>query len=144
MKKALLMSDIEKHRQLYGQGGFPDVWREYIILDGTREQLESWEPWQKMKQAHPDYIYGYINIDDTTSDVSHYDIVSYAKKTANPYPPPDFNYHMADYGGMPGDTAMIYYNSKEGIKSDIIIFYKGNIEQNPTWYTIEEPNIPIS
>lgn len=135
MKKAITKTDIELHRVSKGLPGLPDTACEYIILDGTRAQLEGWEPWQTMKRNHPEYNCFYINLDETNGDPERYDIVNYATPQVDPYPPA-----LRYEGASAGDTAIVRYNTKEGVMTDDIMFLSGNIEQNQSYYIIDVPN----
>lgn len=133
MKKAINKIDIERHK-FQGAPGLPtNVACEYLILDGTRAQIEGWEPWNIMQANHPNYECYYINLDGENGDPTKYDIVNYLI----PQPAPATPFMRSDGAGA-GDTAIIRYNSKEGFMSDEIIFLKGNIEQNQSYYIIEE------
>lgn len=137
MKKAISKYAIEVHRAANTVAGLPDCAVEYIILDGTRSQLENWEPWKTMKANHLDYICSYMYIDETKTDSISFDKVNYSR----PLPPPATS-ALLDYGGEPGDTAMVFYNVKEGFPTDRIIFLKGNIENSEDYYIIEIPDVP--
>lgn len=134
MKKAIPTTSIEMHRINKQLPRLPtEVACEYLVLDGTRSQVENWAPWNRFKEIHPNYIYFYINMDGENSDPTKYDIVNYLI----PQPAPATPFLRSDGAGA-GDTAIIRYNSKEGFMSDEIIFLKGNIEQNKSYYIIEE------
>jgi hypothetical protein len=132
VKTAITKSDVERHQKLFNRTGFPPS-RDYLVLDGTRAQLEGWEPWNIMQANHPNYECYYINLDGENGDPTKYDIVNYLIPQPAPATP-----FMRSNGAGAGDTAIIRYNSKEGFMSDEIIFLKGNIEQNQSYYIIEE------
>lgn len=141
MKKALLKSAIEKYRALDGNTGIPDVACEYIVLDGTRAQVENWEPWQKFKDYRTNYLFYYVNLDGTQNDETKFDIVDYAVIQ------PEGSYYplLGEWNGArPGDTMIVRYNAKEGIMTNDVMFVKGNIEENINYYIIDEPDTPAN
>jgi hypothetical protein len=136
MKKAIPTTSIEMHRINKQLPGLPtEVACEYLVLDGTRSQVENLAPWNRFKEIHPNYIYFYINMDDVNGDPTRFDIVDYAI----PEGEPGFETMRGSWSGAePGDTMLVRYNAKENIMTEDIIFVKGNIEEDKYYYIIEE------
>lgn len=134
VKTAITTSDVERHRVLFGRSGLPQG-RGYLVLDGTREQLESWQPWQDFKAANPNHMFYYINIDEENGDPLKYDIVNYAIQE-----PPEMGGNlMGTWSGLyPGDTMMVQYNDYSGQITTGLQFIRGNIETNKNYIIFED------
>lgn len=133
-KTAITKSEVERHRILYSRTGFPPS-RSYLVLDGTRAQLEAWSPWEDFKAANPNYIFYYINIDEENAETSRYDIVNYAMQT----PPEMGGSIMGSWNGLyPGDTMIVQYNDYTEQVTTGISFVRGNIETNPDYIIFED------
>ena len=134
VKTAITKSDVERHQKLFNRTGFPPS-RDYLVLDGTRAQLEAWQPWQDFKADNPNYVFYYINIDDATADPTKYDIVNYAIQE-----PPEMGGNlMGSWNGLyPGDTMMVQYNDYTEQVTTSISFIRGNIENNDFYIIFED------
>lgn len=125
-KTAISKSNLERHRILKGKTGFPPS-VDYLVLDGTKAQLEAWQPWQDFKNANPNYVFYYVTIDESIPDPQNYDIVNYAIQS----PPEMGGGLMGSWNGLyPGDTMMLQYNDYSGQVETSLDFIRGNIENN--------------
>lgn len=128
-KTTITKTDVERHRILFQRTGFPPS-RDYLVLDGTRAQLESWQPWLDFKAANPNYVFYYVNIDEETADPARYDIVNYAIQN----PPEMGGGLMGSWNGLyPGDTMVVQYNDYTTEITTGLSFVRGNIESNDSY-----------
>jgi hypothetical protein len=134
-KTIITKSDVERHRILFNRTGLPTEGRQYLILDGTREQLESWQPWIDFKAAKPNYVFYYINFDEENGDPLRYDIVNYAQQL----PPEMGGSLMGSWAGLyPGDSMLVAYNDYTEQMGPILEFIHGNIENMSQYIVIDD------
>lgn len=125
-KTVITKEALERHRMLYGRAGFPPG-TDYLVLDGTRAQIENWQPWKDFKTAHPDYIFYYINIDEENGDPTKFDMVNYARQL----PPEMGGSLMGTWNGLyPGHTMVVWYNDYMGQVTTDIQFVRTNVENS--------------
>ena len=90
----------------------------YLILNGTKAQVESWSPWMDFKANHPNYAFGYTGISPYDPDKN--------KEFYSIYYLNEYSMGTWDHGGRKGDVLVSRYDNYK--QEYVIDFVTGNIE----------------